>query len=94
MRHVPSIVLVAVCLCGCDSSDDCTGINGLEVTAYQCQDSIDNDGDGLIDCADEDCQLFIFCDWDTDTDSETETETETEPDAGGDPDGGLDGGNL
>jgi hypothetical protein len=32
-----------------------------ENTPGACQDGVDNDGDGLADCADQDCSLFIFC---------------------------------
>jgi hypothetical protein len=34
---------------------------GSEATADACQDSVDNDGDGAIDCADSDCQAWTFC---------------------------------
>jgi hypothetical protein len=32
-----------------------------EETASQCKDGIDNDGDGLMDCSDPGCRLFVFC---------------------------------
>ncbi len=37
------------------------GIDGLEISATQCQDGKDNDGDGLTDCEDADCKGFVFC---------------------------------
>jgi hypothetical protein len=51
-----------VCLVGtsCEETSE-TGIDDLEISASQCQDSIDNDGDGATDCADTDCQGFVFC---------------------------------
>ena len=33
-----------------------------ENTPEACQDKKDNDGDGWIDCSDEECQPFAFCD--------------------------------
>jgi len=66
----------------------------MEVTAEQCQDGDDNDGDGLIDCDDPGCLGFTFCvdagadtdtdvdtdsDSDADTDTDTDTNTDTEP---------------
>jgi hypothetical protein len=33
----------------------------FENTAPACQDAQDNDGDGFVDCADQDCSLFTFC---------------------------------
>jgi parallel beta-helix repeat protein len=39
--------------------------NGTEVLSYRlednCSDTVDNDGDGLIDCADVDCYLSPYC---------------------------------
>lgn len=34
---------------------------GYESTSAQCKDGKDNDGDGYIDCKDQDCQGFKFC---------------------------------
>lgn len=34
---------------------------GYEATAAHCADGIDNDGDGLIDCLDRGCEMFLFC---------------------------------
>ncbi|MCP4680109.1 MAG: hypothetical protein GY854_32370 [Deltaproteobacteria bacterium] len=36
-------------------------MDGLEISATQCQDGEDNDGDSLVDCTDPDCQGFVFC---------------------------------
>ncbi len=94
------ILLVLVSLgfvSGCGNGDvynSYGGIDDLEITATQCQDGLDNDRDGYIDCDDLDCQGYVFCsggDGDTDTDSDTDTEsaadtdseTDTDPDAGG-----------
>jgi hypothetical protein len=46
--------------CGWDDCDE-DPLYGFEVAASQCQDGSDNDGDGLFDCADPDCQGFVFC---------------------------------
>ncbi len=46
--------------------------------AGECMDGIDNDGDGFIDCDDQDCLTKPACnegDTDTDTDSDTDTDT-------------------
>lgn len=32
-----------------------------ENTAQTCQDGSDNDGDGHVDCGDQDCSAFVFC---------------------------------
>lgn len=32
-----------------------------EDTAPACRDGGDDDGDGFVDCADQDCQSFVFC---------------------------------
>ena len=32
-----------------------------ENTKATCQDGLDNDHDGHVDCADQDCQDFVFC---------------------------------
>jgi hypothetical protein len=34
---------------------------GPENTVDACRDGIDNDGNGLIDCADPECQIFAIC---------------------------------
>jgi hypothetical protein len=73
-------------LTGCDNGSSGNGIDGMEISASQCQDSADNDGDGATDCADVDCQGFVFCvdggvDGDTDVDSDTDTDTDTDSDS-------------
>jgi subtilisin-like proprotein convertase family protein len=45
---------VELFLCVCD------GIDGCELN-LACQDGIDNDGDGLVDCADPDCADLLLC---------------------------------
>ena len=39
-----------------------------------CGDGIDDDGDGLTDCDDLDCQGTVFCDTDADTDGTIDTD--------------------
>ncbi len=56
------VMVAGVFLMGasCEEASE-TGIDDLEISASQCQDSVDNDGDGATDCADTDCQGFVFC---------------------------------
>jgi len=73
-------VAVIISLYGCsDASENSSSLDGMEISATQCQDDEDNDGDGLVDCNDPDCQGFVFC---TDGGSDTDANT----------DGGADGG--
>jgi hypothetical protein len=41
-------------------SDDASGASG-ENTLQRCTDGLDNDGDGHVDCADQDCLVFAVC---------------------------------
>jgi hypothetical protein len=58
-------------------------------TEIDCEDGIDNDGDGLIDCDDPDCNCPVDCpecppcDNDTDTDDDCEDECGDYPDCDG-----------
>ena len=36
-------------------------VNTAEDTAASCKDGKDNDGDGFVDCLDQDCEGFAFC---------------------------------
>lgn len=36
-------------------------VEGEENTAARCQDGVDNDQDGHVDCDDQDCGVFTFC---------------------------------
>ncbi len=36
-------------------------VRGEGLSVYECHDGIDNDRDGLIDCADAPCQAFAMC---------------------------------
>jgi hypothetical protein len=56
-----SIALAAPLLCtgcfmGADQSDD-----NLPQTESRCDDGLDDDGDGRVDCADPDCAGFLVC---------------------------------
>jgi dienelactone hydrolase len=53
--------LLTVVLVACEESKDNAGTD-LEVTASQCQDNVDNDEDGSVDCDDAECMGFAFCD--------------------------------
>lgn len=48
-------------LSSCGGDDDNNTPPSVENTSALCQDGIDNDGDGMIDCADGDCADFAFC---------------------------------
>jgi len=63
-RH--SIFLAVVSLGICLGASNCeknggSDLDGLEISAEQCRDGEDNDGDGKTDCKDSDCAGFIFC---------------------------------
>jgi hypothetical protein len=102
------IIFVLVLLCcmtlSCDEPDTVSKkanpLGGLEISATQCQDGEDNNDNGATDCADLDCQGFVFCvntgtdadtdiDTDADADADTEAECSCEPGPKGDP--GLQG---
>jgi hypothetical protein len=38
----------------------CT-VRGEGISIYECRDGIDNDRDGLIDCADAACGAYVIC---------------------------------
>ncbi len=42
-------------------TNDCVGGAGGEPVEKKCKDGVDNDGDGLVDCADPDCANRGFC---------------------------------
>ncbi|MGB5314406.1 MAG: hypothetical protein WBN56_00255 [Robiginitalea sp.] len=39
----------------------CTDIDDEEIPVEICDDGVDNDGDGLTDCEDPDCELAPEC---------------------------------
>lgn len=45
----------------CTADTDGGGSTGTEVSAAECSDGQDNDGDGLGDCADPACSAYMFC---------------------------------
>lgn len=57
----------------CDDGDECTGLDmclngrctdfGEALCELQCGDQLDDDGDGKIDCWDEDCVSDPWCPW-------------------------------
>jgi len=52
-------------------------------TETLCEDTLDNDADGFVDCDDQDCAGDAACtegDTDTDADSDTDTDTDTDTD--------------
>src|SRR5262245_664627 len=36
-------------------------VRAQESDAARCQDGVDDDGDGAVDCGDSECALFVFC---------------------------------
>src|SRR5262245_16318985 len=47
--------------CSSDTDLSIAGVSKAENTLAACTDGIDNDGDGLTDCADPDCRAFVVC---------------------------------
>lgn len=58
---VASAALVAGALGACDRSDDPVQSGDNQLTAEICNDSIDNDANGMIDCQDEACLESDIC---------------------------------
>jgi len=98
-RNYPSIMLALVALLGAVPGCDDDGTTpATEDYSAACQDGVDNDNDGAIDCDDDECANFVFCrdadgdgdgdtDGDTDGDGDTDTDTDTDVDGDGDADG-------
>jgi len=78
LRHLlfPLLVLITACDPGSETL---------------CEDMLDNDADGFVDCDDQDCAGNAACtEGDTDTDSDADTDTDTDADADTDTDVPLD----
>jgi len=90
-------VLLPFFLFGCGARER----GPTEDSIAKCSDSIDNDGDGFVDCNDQDCRAFSICadagpdsdvdsdtdsDVDADTDSDTDTDTDTDSESDTDTD--------
>ncbi len=58
---VIGLCITAGCLAACSGSGSGAGEPAAEDTLAACQDGRDQDGDGLTDCADPDCQVFVAC---------------------------------
>ena len=79
---------------GHDNPDSGSTDSGIpEDNAAACRDNEDNDGDGLTDCADDECELFVFCadtasaaDADTDSDSDSDSDADSDSDSDTDSD--------
>jgi hypothetical protein len=60
-----ALVLVPAVAAGCGTDGPLNADGGQakipENTAAKCQDGLDNDGDGLVDCRDPDCAALTFC---------------------------------
>lgn len=80
-----SLLAVSLCL---DCAPDPGSGNGdastlREDTVELCQDSQDNDGDGLFDCSDPNCQSLWVCmaaDADADSDSDSDVDSDSDAD--------------
>ena len=90
-------IAVAALLAACHGDE--AGELGTEAenTEETCADGIDNDGDGLVDCQEEECQLFRVCqagsgggDGDADGDVDTDADGDVDTDADGDADSDAD----
>lgn len=62
-RHFKWISLLCIsCLTyACSDNDASSSTKDQENTSATCQDGIDNDGNGKLDCDDEGCKDFAFC---------------------------------
>lgn len=60
LLYVGAFVAIVIGVGGCYTQSDPIA-DDMEITAAQCQDNMDNDGDGFTDCDDEECQGFNFC---------------------------------
>ncbi len=54
-RHLGALALALALVVGCEKKP------GVELGEAACSNGIDDDGDGLVDCADPTCRLFSFC---------------------------------
>ena len=82
-------LLLSAVACGGRSADRTENTLGL------CSDGRDNDGDGNIDCVDQDCWVFVICsseDGGPDSDTDTDTDTDSDTDSDGDSDTNTDTG--
>lgn len=55
------VLLVALALSSCTIITDFSPERALERSEERCSDRVDNDGNGLVDCADPSCKVFDFC---------------------------------
>jgi hypothetical protein len=60
-RAVGVALIAAVTACGCSLLLDFDPNLLLETTPERCRDGVDNDQNGLADCAEVGCQAFDFC---------------------------------
>jgi hypothetical protein len=92
MKAIFSAMWVMVIMAGCSKNEGSeSSLDDLEISAAQCQDNQDNDGDGKVDCEDADCQGFVFCvDEETDAEGDTDADTDADSDADGDTDADTD----
>lgn len=57
LRGAPAPSLAAAALLGCAWSEPSLPVMGYESGDLACSDGLDNDADGRVDCADDDCAL-------------------------------------
>lgn len=89
MQRFGRVLVVVGLAVGCGAGSKAT----VEDTAEECSDGRDNDRDGHVDCADQDCSQFAFClepdggpDADTDVDSDSDTDVDSDSDSDSDSD--------
>ncbi len=90
MKKIYGVILVTLFLIfGCTNDSKNSNQSELENTGETCSDNMDNDGDGQVDCQDQDCEVFVFCEIDTDIDNGNDTDTGNDTDSGSDLSGWL-----
>lgn len=74
------VILVFQAVTGCSKSASSLV---AENTQANCTDELDNDGDGYVDCEDQNCQIFVFC---VETNADSSNGSDGDADADGDAD--------
>lgn len=60
-RTLARLAVIALLTGSCSVITDFSADEYLEQSAERCSDTVDNDGNGLADCADASCRQFDFC---------------------------------
>ncbi len=75
---LPSLTLLLALAAGCSQPEG--------AFPGECDDGLDNDGDGISDCDDPDCFGESVCDGESDADADGDTDSDTDADADADAD--------